>query len=86
VRLIPFESVWNCFWSSIKKHYFIFEDRKTAITYFYNDETYDFVGPAYDSGPRFKKNDCVKRYSISGKEAIVSDNGNVYNVVKEKSL
>ena len=53
IRFIPFDHVWYHFFDSVKKHFFIFEDRKTAIVYFYNDETCDFVGPLYDSGPRF---------------------------------
>jgi hypothetical protein len=86
VRLIPFEQVWNCFWSSIKKHYFVFEDHKTAVVYFYNDETYDFVGPVYDSGPRFKKEDCIKRYAIVNKEVVVNDNGRLYSITKTSNL
>jgi hypothetical protein len=54
--------------------------------YFYNDETYDFVGPVYDSGPRFKKDDCIKWYAVVGKEAIVNDDGNIYAVSKETRL
>lgn len=64
IRLIPFDKSWFAFWKAVKKHFFIFENRKTAITYFYNDETCQFIGPLYDSGPRFKKEDCVKRYSL----------------------
>ena len=38
-RFIPFNRVWETFFSSINKHFFIFEERKVAIVYFYNDET-----------------------------------------------
>lgn len=85
-RFIPFDKVWNKFWDSVKKHFFIFEDRKTAVVYFYNDETSDFIGPLYDSGPRFKKEDCKKRYTICGKEAIVIDEGNVCHFMKDTPL
>ena len=64
IRFIPFACVWNTFWDSVKEHFFLFEDRKVAIVYFYNTETTDFIAPLYDSGPRFKRNDCKKRYSI----------------------
>lgn len=70
-RLIPFKDVWNYFFESVKKHFFLFADRKTAIVYWYDKETYKFVGPLYDSGPRFKENDCIKRYSLYNKEATV---------------
>ena len=39
VRFIPFDQVWYRFFGGVKKHFFIFEGRKTAIVYFYNDET-----------------------------------------------
>jgi hypothetical protein len=82
IRLIPFDVIWSTFWNSVKKHFFVFEDRKTAIVYFYNDETYQFVGPLYDSGPRFKKDDCIKRYSLFNKEAIVSCLGQLSTKIK----
>lgn len=64
IRFIPFDKVWNTFWRSIKEHFFLFENRKVAIIYFHNVETSDFVGPTYDAGPRFNKEDCKKKYSI----------------------
>lgn len=64
VRLIPFKQIWDTFWSSVTEHFFLFESLKAAVVYFHNTETGDFIGPLYDAGPRFKKNDCQKRYSI----------------------
>ena len=84
--MIPFETVWDTFWEQIKEHFFLFEERKTAIIYFYNTETGDFIGPLYDSGPRFKKDDCKKRYSIYGKKAVVNDSGHISTFVKETNL
>jgi hypothetical protein len=31
VRFIPFAHVWNTFWSSVKEHFFLFEERKVAM-------------------------------------------------------
>jgi hypothetical protein len=86
VRMIPFETVWDTFWNQIKEHFFIFDDRKAAIIYFHNLETGDFIGPLYDNGPRFKKDDCMKRYSIYGKLAVVNDSGHISTFVKETNL
>jgi hypothetical protein len=61
----------------VKKHFFVFEDRKTAIVYFFNEETCDFIGPLYDSGPRFKIDECVKRYALFEKEAVIVESGQV---------
>ena len=74
VRFISFVCVWNTFWSSVKEHFFLFEDRKVAIVYFYNTETTDFIGPLYDAGPRFKRDDCKKRYSVFLKAAVCQAN------------
>lgn len=82
IRLINFNDVWCTFWDSVKKHFFIFEERKTAIVYFYNDETCQFIGPLYDSGPRFKKDDCIKRYSLYQKDAVVSTLGQIRTEIK----
>lgn len=71
VRLIPFSKVWDSFWGSVKEHFFLFEERKVAIIYFYNEETTDFIGPLYDAGPRFNHGDCKKRYSLFHKDAVV---------------
>jgi hypothetical protein len=86
IRLIPFNECWDFFWNSIKKHFFVFEDRKTAVVYFYNAETCQYVGPLYDSGPRFDKDKCKKLYSIYQKEAIVSDLGKESSFAKETDL
>ena len=68
----------------MKKHFFLFADRKVAIVYWYDNETYKFIGPLYDSGPRFKENDCIKRYSIYNKEATVIDNDGI-SIYKKKT-
>lgn len=39
IRFIPFDEMWNKFWDSIKKHFFVFENMKAAVVYFYNSET-----------------------------------------------
>lgn len=56
---------------------------KTAVVYFYNAETCNFIGPLYDSGPRFKKKDCEKRYSIYGRKAIINNLGEISTFIKE---
>jgi hypothetical protein len=86
VRMIPFEIVWNTFWKHIKEHFFLFEKRKAAVIYFHNTETGDFIGPLYDSGPRFNKEDCKKRYSICGKKAVVNDLCQISTFVKATNL
>lgn len=53
----------------------MFDERKTVVVYFYNSEVGSFIGPVYDSGPKFKREDCTKRYSIFGKQAIVVEGG-----------
>ena len=45
VRTIPFCDVWNTYWESIKHNLFIFNEQKAAVVYFYDDETYKFIGP-----------------------------------------
>lgn len=70
----------------MKEHFFLFEDRKTAVVYFRNTETGDFIGPLYDAGPRFKKYDCIKRYSIYGKDAVVNDKGKITKFIKLTDL
>lgn len=84
--MIPFNETWNFFWDCVRKHFFVFENRKTAVIYFYNSETCDFVGPLYDSGPRFKKEECIKRYSIYNKEAVINDFGKESSFIKETNL
>ena len=83
-RLIPFKDTWDYFFESVKKHFFLFADRKTAVVYWYDRETSKFIGPLYDSGPRFKENDCVKRYSLYDKEATIVDGEGTY-VMKKKT-
>lgn len=39
IRLIPFNETWNFFWNSVNKHFFVFDNRKTAVVFFYNTET-----------------------------------------------
>ena len=75
VRLIPFGNVWQTFWGLIKEHFFLFEQSKVGVVYFHNIETGDFIGPIYDAGIRFKKDECKKRYSVFGKEAVVVEGG-----------
>ncbi len=74
------------FWASVNRHFFLFAELKTAIVDFYDTEYSKFIGPLYDSGVRFKQNDCIKRYSLYGKEAIVVDEENVYGATKETAL
>jgi hypothetical protein len=82
VRSIPFDKVWERFWGSVKEHYFVFEERKVAIVYFFNSETSKYIGPLYDSGPRFRKEECTKRYSLFGKTATVCDQGRISKFTK----
>ena len=82
-RFIPFATTWNYFFESVKKHFFLFADRKTAIVYWYDRETSKFVGPLYDSGPRFKENDCIKRYSLYNKEATVVNSEGTFIYMKK---
>ncbi len=86
IRHVPFDHVWKHFWSSVNKHFFVIEERKIAVVYFYNAETCQFIGPLYDSGPRFKTKDCCKRYSIEGKQAIVSDHGRIGELMKTNNV
>ena len=83
MRLIPFVNVWERFWASVKRHFFVFEERKVAIVYFYNSDTCQYVGPLYDAGLRFKKDECKKRYSLFGKVATVCDEGNISEFTKQ---
>lgn len=82
-RFIPFKDTWKYFFESVKKHFFLFADRKAAVVYWYDRETSKFIGPLYDSGPRFKENDCIKRYSLYNKYATITDGGGTYVMKKE---
>ena len=64
----------------------MFENRKAAVVYFYNSETSQYIGPLFETGPRFDKEACKKRYSIYGKEAIESDLGKESSFKKETDL
>jgi hypothetical protein len=82
--MISFDQAWDYFFQSVKKHFFLFAERKTAIVYWYDKETSKFIGPLYDSGPRFKENDCIKRYSLYNKEATIVDREGTY-IMKKKT-
>ena len=45
VRTIPFCDVWNTYWKSIKHQFFLFNEQKAAVVYFYDNETCKFIGP-----------------------------------------
>ena len=85
-RLIPFNELFEFFWASVKGHFFLFAELKTAIVFFYDAEYCKFIGPLYDSGVKFKKNDCIKRYSLYQKEAVVVDGNKLYGATKETNL
>ena len=85
-RLIPFNELFEFFWASVKGHFFLFAELKTAIVFFYDAEYCKFIGPLYDSGVKFKKNDCIKRYSLYQKEAFVVDGNKLYGATKETNL
>ena len=85
-RFIPFDKLFEFFWASVKRHFFLFANLKTAVVYFYDAEYHKFIGPLYDSGVRFKKNDCIKRYSLYMKEATVVEEDKIYGIIKETNL
>ena len=46
-------------------------EKKAAIVYFYDDETYKFIGPVADIQAGFDKERCLNLYSIPNKIAKV---------------
>ena len=69
VRMIPFHDVWNTYWESIKYNLFLFNEQKAAVVYFYDDETYKFIGPTANIQSGFDRSKCMTLYSVIGKSA-----------------
>ncbi len=55
VRPIPFSDVWNTYWENINHHLFMFNEQKAAIAYFYDNETYKFIGPTMNIQSSFNR-------------------------------
>jgi hypothetical protein len=86
IKEIPFQAVWDTFWSAPKAHIFVEESNKAAVIYAYNAETRQYIGGLLDITQKKNLELFHKEHSVVRREALVVRKGKVVGrFIKEQN-